>query len=103
MHCLPDHCEPAQARVQPAWKKAGVPHFRPHHDTRHERTSNLFEAKWSMVQVTAQTGQQTPNPRSAILISPAITRVRTCQAALAQSGQKGSLRTIKARLPPLGT
>ena len=32
---------------------AGVPHFR-FHDTRDERTSNLFEAEWSMVQVMAQ-------------------------------------------------
>ncbi len=39
--------------------KAGLPHFR-FHDTRHERTSSLFEAKWSMVQVMAQTGHKDP-------------------------------------------
>ncbi len=42
-----------------AREKAGVPHFR-FHDTRHERTSNLFEAGWSMVQVMAQTGHKDP-------------------------------------------
>lgn len=39
--------------------KAGVAHFR-FHDTRHERTSSLFEANWSMVQVMAQTGHKDP-------------------------------------------
>jgi len=39
--------------------RAGVPHFR-FHDTRHERTSNLFEAGWSLVQVMAQTGHKDP-------------------------------------------
>lgn len=39
--------------------KAGMPHFR-FHDTRHERTSSLFEAGWSMVQVMAQTGHKDP-------------------------------------------
>jgi len=39
--------------------KAGVPHFH-FHDTRHERTSSLFEANWSMVQVMAQTGHKDP-------------------------------------------
>lgn len=42
-----------------ARKKARVPHFR-FHDTRHERTSSLFEAGWSMVQVMAQTGHRDP-------------------------------------------
>ena len=42
-----------------AREKAGVPHFR-FHDTRHERTSSLFEAGWSMVQVMAQTGHKDP-------------------------------------------
>ena len=39
--------------------KAGVLHFR-FHDTRHERISSLFEAKWSMIQVMAQTGHKDP-------------------------------------------
>ena len=39
--------------------KAGVPHFH-FHDTRHERISSLFEAKWSMIQVMAQTGHRDP-------------------------------------------
>jgi integrase len=39
--------------------KAGVLHFR-FHDTRHERISSLFEAKWSMIQVMAQTGHRDP-------------------------------------------
>ena len=39
--------------------KAGVPHFR-FHDTRHERTSSLFEAGWSMIEVMAQTGHKDP-------------------------------------------
>ena len=39
--------------------RAGLPHFR-FHDTRHERTSSLFEANWSMVQVMAQTGHRDP-------------------------------------------
>ena len=39
--------------------KAGVSHFR-FHDTRHERTSSLFEANWSMIQVMAQTGHKDP-------------------------------------------
>jgi integrase len=39
--------------------KAGVPHFH-FHDTRHERISSLFEAKWSMIQVMAQTGHKDP-------------------------------------------
>lgn len=42
-----------------AREKAGVPHFR-FHDTRHERTSSLFEAGWSMIQVMAQTGHKDP-------------------------------------------
>jgi integrase len=42
-----------------ARKKADVPHFR-FHDTRHERTSSLFEAGWSMVEVMAQTGHKDP-------------------------------------------
>ena len=42
-----------------ARKRAGVEHFR-FHDTRHERTSNLFEAGWSMIQVMAQTGHKDP-------------------------------------------
>lgn len=42
-----------------ARKKADVEHFR-FHDTRHERTSSLFEAGWSMVQVMAQTGHRDP-------------------------------------------
>ena len=40
-------------------ERAGVCHFR-FHDTRHERTSSLFEAGWSMVQVMAQTGHKDP-------------------------------------------
>lgn len=39
--------------------KAGVPHFR-FHDLRHERTSSLFEAGWSLMQVMAQTGHKDP-------------------------------------------
>ncbi|GAB5470397.1 MAG: site-specific integrase [Rhodospirillales bacterium] len=39
--------------------RAGPSHFR-FHDTRHERTSSLFEAGWSMVQVMAQTGHKDP-------------------------------------------
>lgn len=39
--------------------KAGVPQFR-FHDTRHERTSSLFEAGWSMIEVMAQTGHKDP-------------------------------------------
>lgn len=39
--------------------KAEVTHFR-FHDTRHERTSSLFEAGWSMIQVMAQTGHRDP-------------------------------------------
>tara|TARA_R110002124_G_scaffold183401_4_gene350803 strand:+ start:29577 stop:30638 length:1062 start_codon:yes stop_codon:yes gene_type:complete len=42
-----------------AREKAGVPHFR-FHDTRHERTSSLFEAGWSMIEVMAQTGHKDP-------------------------------------------
>ncbi|WP_026381904.1 tyrosine-type recombinase/integrase [Afifella pfennigii] len=42
-----------------ARKRAGVAHFR-FHDTRHERTSNLFEAGWSLIQVMAQTGHKDP-------------------------------------------
>lgn len=42
-----------------ARKKADVEHFN-FHDTRHERTSSLFEAGWSMVQVMAQTGHRDP-------------------------------------------
>lgn len=42
-----------------ARKRANVEHFR-FHDTRHERTSSLFEAGWSMVQVMAQTGHRDP-------------------------------------------
>ena len=42
-----------------AREKAGVQHFR-FHDTRHERTSSLFEAGWSMIQVMAQTGHKDP-------------------------------------------
>lgn len=42
-----------------ARERAGVPHFRLH-DARHERTSSLFEAGWSMVQVMAQTGHKDP-------------------------------------------
>jgi len=39
--------------------KAGVSHFR-FHDTRHERTSSLFEGGWSLIQVMAQTGHKDP-------------------------------------------
>lgn len=39
--------------------RAGVPQFR-FHDLRHERTSSLFEAGWSLVQVMAQTGHKDP-------------------------------------------
>lgn len=39
--------------------KAGLEHFR-FHDTRHERTSSLFEAGWTMIQVMAQTGHRDP-------------------------------------------
>lgn len=42
-----------------ARERAGVPHFR-FHDTRHERTSNLFEGGWSLIQVMAQTGHKDP-------------------------------------------
>lgn len=42
-----------------ARERAGVPHFRLH-DARHERTSNLIEAGWSMVQVMALTGHKDP-------------------------------------------
>jgi integrase len=39
--------------------RAGVPHFR-FHDTRHERTSSLFEGGWSLIQVMEQTGHKDP-------------------------------------------
>lgn len=39
--------------------RAGVSHFR-FHDTRHERTSSLFEGGWSLIQVMAQTGHKDP-------------------------------------------
>ena len=39
--------------------RAGLPHFR-FHDTRHERTSSLFEGGWSLIQVMAQTGHKDP-------------------------------------------
>lgn len=42
-----------------ARKRAELPRFRLH-DARHERTSSLFEAGWSMVQVMAQTGHRDP-------------------------------------------
>lgn len=42
-----------------ARKKANVEHFR-FHDLRHERTSSLFEAGWSLIQVMAQTGHKDP-------------------------------------------
>ena len=42
-----------------AREKASVPHFK-FHDTRHERTSSLFEAGWSMIEVMAQTGHKDP-------------------------------------------
>lgn len=42
-----------------ARKAAKVEHFR-FHDTRHERTSSLFEAGWSTIQVMAQTGHRDP-------------------------------------------
>lgn len=39
--------------------RAEVTHFR-FHETRHERTSSLFEAGWPMIQVMAQTGHRAP-------------------------------------------
>ena len=42
-----------------ARERAGVSHFR-FHDTRHERTSSLFEGGWSLIQVMAQTGHKDP-------------------------------------------
>jgi integrase len=42
-----------------ARQTAKVEHFR-FHDTRHERTSSLFEAGWSTIQVMAQTGHRDP-------------------------------------------
>lgn len=42
-----------------ARERVGLTHFR-FHDTRHERTSSLFEANWSMIQVMAQTGHKDP-------------------------------------------
>lgn len=42
-----------------ARKAANLQHFR-FHDTRHERTSSLFEAGWSTIQVMAQTGHRDP-------------------------------------------
>jgi len=42
-----------------ARKSAKLEHYR-FHDTRHERTSSLFEAGWSTIQVMAQTGHRDP-------------------------------------------
>ncbi len=79
--------------------RAGLSHFR-FHDTRHERTSSLFEAGWSMVQVMAQTALECAGRIAWSAQSGQRARSKRPNLRMSSSNRSGS--SIAAKCPPRG-